>query len=178
MYIFSRQLIWSVPPYSSGVIKRLHLWWPNTTVCGGILLPTVASMQWVWNDKVGLDTAAVESSFATCPSKEDKARVCNETEEPWRMAGSLQCGPPPLGTHSWTWHEGDWPWAITSWEGMPRYSCSTASLGRQWEPFGDTGLRSWITEPKKKALSCQLLVAQKAPLPLTEGGWWGSNWNI
>lgn len=148
----------------------------------GSCFPLLASMWWVRSDKVELDTAALEPPFTTCPSKEDRARLCNETQEFWRMAGSLQCGCPPLRTHFWTWREGDWPQRITSWEGMPRYSCSTASLGRQWEPFGHAGLRcerSWITEPKQTALSCQLLVAQRAPWLLTEGGWQGDLlWNF
>lgn len=134
--------------------------------CGGILLPPVGflAVGVKWQGGNGHCSAGVP--FATCPSKEDKARLYNETQELWRMAGSLQCGCPPLRTHSWTWHEGDWSLWITSWEAMPRYSQSTSSLCRQWEPFGDAGLRcerSWIIEPKQTVLSCQLLVAQRAP---------------
>lgn len=150
MYIFSMQLFWSMHRDDQSHLIPVE-WQKGSTYDDqtppcvvGSCFPLLASMQWVWNDKVELDTAALESSFATCPSKEDKARVCNETQELWRMAGSLQCGCPPLGTHSWTWHEGDWPRGITSWYGMPRYSRSTASLGRQWEPFGDAGL--WYEE--------------------------------
>lgn len=170
------QLFWSVmirPILFQWSDKKAPLTMAKHCCVLGSCFLLLASMGWVWSDKIELDTAALESPFATCSSKEEQARLYNETQKLWRMAGS-GCGPPR--THPWTWHERDCPQGITSWEGMPRYSHSTASLGRQWEPFGDAGLRyerSWIIVPKTQALSCQLLVAQTAPWPLTEREWQG-----
>lgn len=164
------------PPYSSGVTKSLHLQWPNTSMCWDL-----ASHCWLpcggcEVDKVELDTSPLESPFATCPSKEDKARLYSETQELWRMAGSLQGGCLSLRTHPWTWHEGDWPRGITSWEGMQttvtvqlHLAGSESLLGMQ--DWGMRGAESLSQERKHCPVSRWW--HKEPPWPLTEGGWQG-----
>lgn len=87
MYIFSMQLFWSMHCDDQSHLIPVELqegstYNGQTPLCGvESCFPLLASMRWAWSDKVELDTAALESPSATCPSREDKAGLYSETQE-------------------------------------------------------------------------------------------------
>lgn len=166
MYIFSMQLFWSMHHADQSHLIPVE-WQKGSTYDGQTLLCVVGSFSHCWLPCGGCEVTKWNWTLQLWspllppgPVKRTKPG-CATRHSSTEGKGSLQCGRPPLRTHSWTWHEGDWPRGITSWEGMPRYSHSSAGseslLGmKDWVMRGAESLSQkrkccpvscWCTEP-------------------------------
>lgn len=122
MYIFSMQLFWSMHRADQSHLIPVE-WQKGSTYDGQTLLCVVGSCSHCWLPCGGCEVTRWNWTLQLWspllppgPVKRTKPG-CATRHSSTEGKGSLQCGCPPLRTHSWTWHEGDWPRGITSEKG-------------------------------------------------------------